>query len=141
MRRTDGFISRRIHVRGPEGPIIGPGSIRSSQTQPPMNRRKLAHANAFAQIKRLRRVSRKNRTLGVILPSLYNRQGMPETNLIIQGDCIQKLNDGPEGWVDLVFADPPFTIGYLYDGYNDERKCEDYLKFSEEWMRAVHRPL
>ena len=106
-----------------------------------MNRRKLAHANAFAQIKRLRRVSRKNRTLGVILPSLYNRQGMPETNLIIQGDCIQKLNDGPEGWVDLAFADPPFNIGYLYDGYNDERKCDDYLKFSEEWMRAVHRAL
>ena len=66
---------------------------------------------------------------------------MVEPNQIIQGDCIRTLNDGPEGWVDLVFADPPFNIGYLYDGYNDERKCDDYLKFSEDWMRAVHRAL
>jgi site-specific DNA-methyltransferase (adenine-specific) len=66
---------------------------------------------------------------------------MPETNQIVTGDCIQILNQGPEGWVDLVFADPPFNIGYLYHGYNDERKTEDYLKFSEDWMRAVHRSL
>ena len=51
------------------------------------------------------------------------------------------LNDGPEGWVDLVFADPPFNIGYLYHGYNDERNDEDYLKFSKDWMQAVHRAL
>ncbi len=76
-----------------------------------------------------------------IRPSLYNRRGMPETNQIVQGDCIKTLNEGPEGWVDLVFADPPFNIGYLYHGYDDERKMEDYLKFSEDWMRAVHRAL
>ena len=47
---------------------------------------------------------------------------MPETNQIIQGDSIAVLNAGPEGWVDLVFADPPFNIGYLYHGYNDEQQ-------------------
>ena len=62
-------------------------------------------------------------------------------NQIVCGDSIKVLNDGPEGWVDLVFADPPFNIGYLYDGYNDERNAEDYLNFSEDWMRAVHRAL
>ena len=76
-----------------------------------------------------------------IRPNLYNPLGMPETNQIIQGDCIKTLNDGPEGWVDLVFADPPFNIGYLYHGYDDERKMEDYLKFSKDWMTAVHRAL
>src|SRR5687767_12435274 len=106
-----------------------------------MNRRRLAHATGLAQLKQWRRLSRKIGTLGVIAPSLYNRRGMVEPNQIIQGDCIRTLNDGPEGWVDLVFADPPFNIGYLYDGYNDERKCDDYLKFSEDWMRAVHRAL
>ena len=60
---------------------------------------------------------------------------------IIQADCISYLNDHPGGWIDLVFADPPFNIGYLYHGYEDERKQEDYLKFSEDWMRAVHRAL
>src|SRR5437868_15517950 len=106
-----------------------------------MNTRKLAHAKGFEQIKRRARLSRKGTTLGVIRPSLYNRKGMPETNQIIQGDCIKTLNDGPEGWIDLVFADPPFNIGYLYHGYDDLKKTEDYLKFSEDWMRAVHRAL
>jgi site-specific DNA-methyltransferase (adenine-specific) len=66
---------------------------------------------------------------------------MPEINQIICGDSIKLLNEGPEGWVDLVFADPPFNIGYLYHGYDDRQKTEDYLKFSEDWMRAVHRAL
>ena len=86
-------------------------------------------------------LSRKVTPLGSIRPRLYNSDGMPTTNQIIQGDSIQILNDGPEGWVDLVFADPPFNIGYLYHGYNDERNTEDYLKFTEDWMTAVYRAL
>jgi site-specific DNA-methyltransferase (adenine-specific) len=66
---------------------------------------------------------------------------MPQPNQIIQGDSIKVLNEGPEGWADLVFADPPFNIGYLYHGYNDKRNDEDYRDFSREWMRAVHRAL
>jgi DNA modification methylase len=66
---------------------------------------------------------------------------MLEANQIVRGDSIKLLNKEPEGWVDLVFADPPFNIGYLYHGYNDKRNTEDYLKFSEEWMRGVHRAL
>src|SRR5438309_1519824 len=76
-----------------------------------------------------------------IRPSLYNRAGMPEVNQIVQGDCIKTLNEGPEGWIDLVFADPPFNIGYLYHGYEDSKKTEDYLTFSHDWMKAVHRAL
>lgn len=91
--------------------------------------------------KGLRKLTRTSNKLCVIRPSLYNRRGMPEINQIISGDSIKVLNDGPEGWVDLAFADPPFNIGYLYHGYDDRRKTEDYLKFSEDWMRAVHRAL
>jgi site-specific DNA-methyltransferase (adenine-specific) len=108
-----------------------------------MNLRKLAYINGFEQIKRTARakVARDASTVGSITPALYNPRGMPETNQIVQGDCIKVLNDGPEAWVDLVFADPPFNIGYLYHGYNDQRKTEDYLKFSHDWMQAVHRAL
>jgi site-specific DNA-methyltransferase (adenine-specific) len=106
-----------------------------------MNLRKLAYVNGFEQVKRRARVSRRSSTVGSIRPSLYNAAGMLEPNQIIPGDCIKELNDAPEAWVDLVFADPPFNIGYLYSGYNDERKTEDYLKFSEDWMTAVHRAL
>src|SRR5580698_490416 len=66
---------------------------------------------------------------------------MLELNKIHRGDCIKLLNKGPESWIDLVFADPPFNIGYLYHGYDDKLKTEDYLKFSEDWMRAVWRAL
>lgn len=65
----------------------------------------------------------------------------PRLDRIICGDCIQILNGWPEGWADLVFADPPFNIGYLYRGYDDRLKTEDYLKFSHDWMAAVYRAL
>lgn len=108
-----------------------------------MNQRKLAHRQGLAKLKALSgpRLASTKRTLGRIRPRLYNAAGMPETNQIISGDCINTLNSGPEGWVDLVFADPPFNIGYLYDGYDDKLKAEDYLKFSHDWMAAVYRAL
>lgn len=80
-------------------------------------------------------------TICAIRPNLYNGRGMPELNQILQADSIKILNEGPEGWIDLVFADPPFNIGYLYHGYDDGRKHEDYLQFSTDWMKAVHRAL
>ncbi|HVT88817.1 MAG TPA: site-specific DNA-methyltransferase [Tepidisphaeraceae bacterium] len=66
--------------------------------------------------------------------------GLP-LNQICQGDSIQILNNAPEGWVDLVFADPPFNIGYLYHGYDDQKDVDEYVNWSETWMRAVHRAL
>lgn len=66
---------------------------------------------------------------------------MMEPNQIVEGDCIKLLNDGPAETVDLVFADPPFNIGYLYHNYNDQKTTDEYLEFSEKWMCAVHRAL
>ena len=78
---------------------------------------------------------------GQIGPRLYDESGMPSLNQIFAGDCIAALNDGPEGWVDLAFADPPFNIGYLYHGYSDHKSVDDYLNFSRDWMKAVKRSL
>jgi site-specific DNA-methyltransferase (adenine-specific) len=47
----------------------------------------------------------------------------------------------PKGCVDLVFADPPFNIGYEYDVYRDDRNRRDYLKWSRAWIASVHRVL
>jgi site-specific DNA-methyltransferase (adenine-specific) len=81
-----------------------------------------------------------NRQLGPAA-GLFDASGRPVANQILPGDSIQTLNQGPEGWIDLVFADPPFNIGYKYHGYNDNRADDDYLAFSENWMTAVHRAL
>jgi site-specific DNA-methyltransferase (adenine-specific) len=45
------------------------------------------------------------------------------------------------GSVDLVFADPPFNIGYDYDVYDDRKKAEDYLAWSRRWGEQAARVL
>lgn len=65
----------------------------------------------------------------------------PPVDQIIQGDSVELLNRWPEGWADLCFADPPFNIGYLYHGYDDAKDVDEYLDFSERWMRGVYRAL
>jgi site-specific DNA-methyltransferase (adenine-specific) len=60
---------------------------------------------------------------------------------LIQGDCIAGLNALPANSVDLVFADPPFNIGYGYDVYHDRLEADDYLNWSKDWISAVQRVL
>ena len=65
----------------------------------------------------------------------------PAVNTIVQGDVLDVLPTWPEGCVDLVFADPPFNIGYAYDQYDDSRAPEEYLAWSERWIEACLRVL
>ncbi len=62
-------------------------------------------------------------------------------NDVLQGDCIKRMGAMAEGTVDLVFADPPFNIGYEYDVYHDRKERDDYLAWSRDWIGAVHRVL
>ena len=57
------------------------------------------------------------------------------------GDCIEGLQQVPDGVVDLVFADPPFNIGFKYDQYQDRLEDEKYLAWSHDWISQVHRVL
>ncbi len=57
-------------------------------------------------------------------------------NKIICGDCIEMLNEVKEPFADLVFADPPFNIGYQYDHYKDKLKKGKYLHWTRDWMTA-----
>lgn len=56
-------------------------------------------------------------------------------------DCIEGMQRIPSGTVDLVFADPPFNIGYQYDIYRDELDDEEYLNWCERWTHEVARIL
>jgi len=64
-----------------------------------------------------------------------------ESDVLYEGDCVAGLGRLQPGSVDLVFADPPFNIGYDYDVYNDRCDAEEYLKWSRNWGQAVHRVL
>ena len=60
-----------------------------------------------------------------------------QSNRVYQGDCIRRLGEIEPGSVDLVFADPPFNIGYEYDEYIDHRSSDEYVNWSCEWMSAI----
>ena len=45
------------------------------------------------------------------------------------------------GTIDLVFADPPFNIGYEYDQYHDRQEDEEYIAWSAQLDgRGASRP-
>jgi DNA modification methylase len=58
-----------------------------------------------------------------------------------QQDCVEGLGGVPAGSIDLVFADPPFNIGYEYDTYDDRQSRDEYLDWCRRWITAVHRGL
>jgi len=62
-------------------------------------------------------------------------------NKIICGDCIELLKTTNEPFADLIFADPPFNIGYKYDKYHDEKESDHYIKWTKEWMTVCKEVL
>lgn len=58
-----------------------------------------------------------------------------------RGNCIELMRRMASGSVDLVFADPPFNIGYEYDQYHDRQEDEKYIDWCREWIAQVHRVL
>ena len=117
-----------------------------------MHRRRIAHDLSMKTLRRVRLelddrpaarlgVSRKIGAAASGAQMSYHPLPMPPLNQIIAGDSIAYLNKQPPEWVDLVFADPPFNIGYLYDNYDDRKNVDEYLDFSRKWMAAVYRAL
>jgi site-specific DNA-methyltransferase (adenine-specific) len=60
---------------------------------------------------------------------------------VLVGDTVERMAGLPAGSVDLVFADPPFNIGYEYDVYHDRRAKDDYLTWADKWLAAAVRLL
>jgi DNA modification methylase len=62
-------------------------------------------------------------------------------NRIICGDCIEVLGKVRKPFADLIFADPPFNIGYKYDKYNDKVKSKNYIAWTKDWMTVCKNVL
>jgi DNA modification methylase len=62
-------------------------------------------------------------------------------NKIICGDCIEVLGKVGKPFADLIFADPPFNIGYKYDKYYDKVKSKNYVAWTKEWMTVCKKVL
>ncbi|OHB63957.1 MAG: hypothetical protein A2Y77_10135 [Planctomycetes bacterium RBG_13_62_9] len=57
-------------------------------------------------------------------------------NQILCGDCVEILRQVESPFADLIFADPPFNIGYKYDQYHDQKASEKYLAWTRDWIGA-----
>ncbi len=57
-------------------------------------------------------------------------------NQILCGDCVEILRAVKEPFADLIFADPPFNIGYKYDKYHDDKASDHYLAWTRDWIGA-----
>ncbi len=66
---------------------------------------------------------------------------MIKRNTIISGDCIEILGEVKKPLADLIFADPPFNIGYKYDVYEDRKAYDDYYQWTHDWMAACMKAL
>lgn len=65
----------------------------------------------------------------------------PALDRLHQGDCLELFRQVESGTIDLVFADPPFNIGYDYDVYDDRRDADQYLDWTRQWAAEVARVL
>jgi DNA modification methylase len=66
---------------------------------------------------------------------------MLEPNSIVSGDCVALMEAGQVPKADLIFADPPFNIGYKYDVYEDRKAYDEYYAWTERWMAACQKTL
>ncbi len=62
-------------------------------------------------------------------------------NKVHQGDCVELFKQVKPNSIDLVFADPPFNIGYQYDVYDDAKQADEYLGWCREWMSGIKKCL
>jgi len=66
---------------------------------------------------------------------------MNKPNTVIVGDCVNILSRFKEPVADLIFADPPFNIGYKYDLYEDRKKYDEYRDWTKKWMTVCYHAL
>lgn len=63
-------------------------------------------------------------------------------NKVTHGDCLECLAAMPNGIAQLGFADPPYNIGFDYQGeYRDSMKPDAYIQWCEQWMAEIYRVL
>ncbi|MHA1506350.1 MAG: DNA-methyltransferase [Candidatus Asgardarchaeia archaeon] len=59
---------------------------------------------------------------------------------IIQGDCLKLLPKIESNKIDLIVTDPPYFV-LKYQEWDKFRSIEDYLDFTEKWMKECERVL
>lgn len=69
------------------------------------------------------------------------KSGPLPIDAVVNGDCVELMRSWPARCVDLIFADPPYNIGYAYDAYDDRREYDDYVRWTQRWIGEAARLL
>lgn len=57
--------------------------------------------------------------------------------VVLQGDCLARLAEIPDGSIDVVVTSPPYNLGIAYRSYDDRRPRAEYLG----WLKNVAKEL
>lgn len=57
--------------------------------------------------------------------------------LLFHGDCLNETSFNKE-FIDLIVTSPPYNVGIDYNSNDDELNYEQYLAFSEKWMKNCY---
>ncbi|MEM9790687.1 MAG: site-specific DNA-methyltransferase [Planctomycetota bacterium] len=55
---------------------------------------------------------------------------------VVRADCVAELGQFKDS-VDLIFADPPYNIGFSYESYDDRRTYDDYVAWTTSWIKVA----
>lgn len=81
--------------------------------------------------------SRENQVPVLIEPYYENKMGK-----LYNDDCINVMKAIPNEHVDLIFADPPFNLGKMYDpGVEDNLSMSGYINWTYSWLDECIRIL
>ena len=58
---------------------------------------------------------------------------------LIHGDCLEKMKDIPDESVDLILTDPPYSLGYKFEG--DDLTHSEQAAFMEKYLAEFYRIL
>lgn len=65
-----------------------------------------------------------------------------DTATIFQGNCIDVLNQIPDGTISLIFADPPYNIGKKFGDFKDAWPSDiKYAEWCYEWLSLCIKKL
>jgi site-specific DNA-methyltransferase (adenine-specific) len=58
-------------------------------------------------------------------------------NQIFNEDCLLGMSKIPDGSVDLICTDPPYSLGKDYGNNSDKQSPEEYLKWTYKWLNLA----
>lgn len=62
-------------------------------------------------------------------------------NLVVQGDCLDKLRELPDGVANLVIVDPPYNLGPSFGVAREWDRSNEWITWCESWLKECIRVL